>query len=141
MTERVIDWHGAPAVQISAFDISQQVAIEQMMLDNEQLLRAMLEILPVPIYIERRRDGRLLFVNVDRPKALGAQLPPDGVFVGEIEILFLHENRAADGGLSEFGVIELHAPLTVRGPAALRTSAIRRTSVSTSPLSFSLSAG
>jgi diguanylate cyclase (GGDEF)-like protein/PAS domain S-box-containing protein len=63
VTERVIDWHGAPAVQISAFDISQQVAIEQMMLDNEQLLRSMLEILPVPIYIERRRDGRLLFVN------------------------------------------------------------------------------
>jgi diguanylate cyclase (GGDEF)-like protein/PAS domain S-box-containing protein len=63
VTERVIDWHGVPALQINAFDISHQVAIEQMMLDNEQLLRAMIEILPVPIYIERARDGRLLFVN------------------------------------------------------------------------------
>jgi diguanylate cyclase (GGDEF)-like protein/PAS domain S-box-containing protein len=63
VTERKIDWYGTPAVQMSAFDISSQIAIEQMMLDNEQLLRAMLEILPVPIYIARRSDGRLLFVN------------------------------------------------------------------------------
>jgi diguanylate cyclase (GGDEF)-like protein/PAS domain S-box-containing protein len=63
VTERVIDWHGSTAVQINAFDVTSQIAIEQMMLDNEQLLRAMLEILPVPIYIERQRDGRLLFVN------------------------------------------------------------------------------
>jgi diguanylate cyclase (GGDEF)-like protein/PAS domain S-box-containing protein len=63
VTERVIDWHGVPAVHLNLFDISKQVAVEQLMLDNEQLLRAMLEILPVPIYISRRRDGRMLFVN------------------------------------------------------------------------------
>lgn len=63
VTERLIDWYGTPAVQISAFDISHQIAIEQMMLDNEQLLRSMLEILPVPIYIARWSDGKLLFVN------------------------------------------------------------------------------
>jgi diguanylate cyclase (GGDEF)-like protein/PAS domain S-box-containing protein len=63
VTERLIDWHGTPAVQLSAFDISRQIAVEQMMLDNEQLLRSMLEILPVPIYITRWSDGRLLFVN------------------------------------------------------------------------------
>ena len=63
VTERLIDWHGTYAVQICAFDISSQVAVEQLMLDNEQLLRAMLEILPVPIYITRWSDERLLFVN------------------------------------------------------------------------------
>ncbi len=63
VTERLIDWYGTPAVQMCAFDISRQIAIEQMMLDNEQLLRSMLEILPVPIYIARWSDGRLVFVN------------------------------------------------------------------------------
>jgi len=63
LTERVIDWYGKRAVQINVFDISEQMAIEQLMLNNEQLLRAMLEILPVPIYIARRSDGRMLFVN------------------------------------------------------------------------------
>lgn len=63
VTERLLDWHGSPAVQLSVYDISRQIAIEQMMLDNEQLLRSILEILPVPIYIARWSDGRLLFVN------------------------------------------------------------------------------
>ncbi|MDD2326208.1 MAG: sensor domain-containing diguanylate cyclase [Alphaproteobacteria bacterium] len=62
-TKRIIDWHGTPAVQITAFDISKQVAMEQLLLGNEQQLRGILEILPVPIYIARRRDGKLLFVN------------------------------------------------------------------------------
>jgi diguanylate cyclase (GGDEF)-like protein/PAS domain S-box-containing protein len=63
VTERLIDWYGTPAVQMCAFDISSQIAVEQLMLDNEQLLRSMLEILPVPIYIARWSDGKLLFVN------------------------------------------------------------------------------
>lgn len=63
VTERVIDWHGAHAVQINAFDITEHMAVEQNMLDSEHRLRAMLEILPVPIYISRRSDGQLLFVN------------------------------------------------------------------------------
>ena len=62
-TKRCVDWSGASAVQICAYDISKQVAAEQMMLDNEQMLRAVLDILPVPVYIARRRDGRLLYVN------------------------------------------------------------------------------
>ena len=63
MTERVIDWHGAPAVQINAFDISGQMAAEHALLENEQHLRAILEVLPYPIYITRFGDGQLLFVN------------------------------------------------------------------------------
>jgi len=63
VTERVIDWHGTPAVQINAFDISSQMALEQSLLKNEQRLRAVLEILPYPIYIARRGDAQLLFVN------------------------------------------------------------------------------
>lgn len=63
VTERVIDWHGTPAVQINTFDITQQMALEQTLLENEQRLRAILEILPYPIYIARRSDGQLLFVN------------------------------------------------------------------------------
>ncbi len=62
-TRRAIDWHGQPAVQISTFDIGAQVALEQVLLGNEQLLRSLLETLPVPVYISRRRDGRILFVN------------------------------------------------------------------------------
>ena len=62
-TERVIDWHGDKAVQINAYDISQQMAIEQTLLKSEQHLRAILEILPYPIYIAKREGGDLLFVN------------------------------------------------------------------------------
>lgn len=62
-TKRLIDWDGEPAVQISAFDISKQVEMEQIMMDNEQRLRAVLEILPVPVYIARRGDGKILYVN------------------------------------------------------------------------------
>lgn len=63
VTERVVDWHGTPAVQINAFDISHQMSLEQNLLKNEQRLRAVLEILPYPIYIARRSDSQLLFVN------------------------------------------------------------------------------
>jgi len=63
VTERVINWHGDAAVQINVYDISEQMAIEQVLLKNEQHLRAILEILPYPIYITRRDDGQLLFVN------------------------------------------------------------------------------
>jgi len=63
VTERLIDWHGDPAVQINAFDISDQMAIEHALLENEQHLRAMLEVLPYPIYITRHSDAQLLFVN------------------------------------------------------------------------------
>lgn len=62
-THRVIDWHGEKAVQITALDINAQVLLEQVLLGNEQLLRAVLEILPVPVFIARRRDGRVQFVN------------------------------------------------------------------------------
>ncbi|MDD3182783.1 MAG: sensor domain-containing diguanylate cyclase [Alphaproteobacteria bacterium] len=62
-TKRVIDWHGSKALQICAFDVTNQVAMEQLMLGNEQQLRSILEILPVPIFISRRRDGHILFVN------------------------------------------------------------------------------
>ena len=50
-------------MQTNAFDISGQMAIEHALLENEQHLRAMLEVLPYPIYITRHHDGQLLFVN------------------------------------------------------------------------------
>jgi len=61
--ERVIDWHGTPAVQINVADVSEQVAMLAELVNAEQRLRAILEVLPYPIYITRRRDGQLLFVN------------------------------------------------------------------------------
>lgn len=63
VTKRALDWHGVPAVQLCVFDITKQVLMEQVMMGNEQLLRSILEILPVPVYIARRRDGRIQFVN------------------------------------------------------------------------------
>jgi diguanylate cyclase (GGDEF)-like protein/PAS domain S-box-containing protein len=62
-TRRVIDWNGQMAVHVCAFDITAQVALEQVLLGNEQLLRSVLEILPVPIFIVRRHDGKIVFVN------------------------------------------------------------------------------
>ena len=62
-TNRVIEWGSGKAIQICVFDITEQVAMEHLMLGNEQQLRAILEILPVPVFIARRRDGRILFVN------------------------------------------------------------------------------
>ncbi len=63
LTQRAIDWHGAPAVAVTAFDISAQMAVEHALLQNEQHLRSILEILPQPIYIARSFDGQLLYVN------------------------------------------------------------------------------
>src|SRR5262249_32718586 len=58
-----IIWSGAPAVEISVFDISAQVAVERSLLRAEQHFRSVLEILPYPIYIASRETGKLLFVN------------------------------------------------------------------------------
>jgi diguanylate cyclase (GGDEF)-like protein/PAS domain S-box-containing protein len=63
MIQRVVDWHGSAAVQVMAYDISAQVEIEQTILKNEQRLSSILEILPYPIYVARRDDGQMLFVN------------------------------------------------------------------------------
>ncbi len=63
LTQRAIDWHGGAAVQVSLHDISSQMAAEHALLKSEQHLRAILEILPYPIYITRWEDGQLLFVN------------------------------------------------------------------------------
>jgi len=63
VTLRVVDWQGSPAVMLTAFDITRQVDIEHDLLNSEQKLRAVLEILPYPIYVARRSDGQILFVN------------------------------------------------------------------------------
>lgn len=63
LIERRIDWHGTPAVHISAFDINERMVVEQALMERENLMRAILETLPVPIYIARLSDARLLFVN------------------------------------------------------------------------------
>jgi diguanylate cyclase (GGDEF)-like protein/PAS domain S-box-containing protein len=63
LTERVVKWGTKDAVQWTLFDITQRVTVEQSLLESEQRLSAMLQILPTPIYIERRVDGQLLFVN------------------------------------------------------------------------------
>ena len=63
VTRRVVDWHGTPALHLSAFDISERMVVEQDLLKSEQHLRSVLEILPYPIYIAQRSDGQILFVN------------------------------------------------------------------------------
>ena len=63
ITLRVVKWPGGPAMMLTAFDITRQVELEYSLLKNEQKLRAVLEILPYPVYIARRSDGQLLFVN------------------------------------------------------------------------------
>ncbi|MCL2468879.1 MAG: diguanylate cyclase [Alphaproteobacteria bacterium] len=60
---RKIDWDEQQAVHICAFDMTPNIKLEQLLLANEQKLRAILEILPVPLCITRRSDGRFLFVN------------------------------------------------------------------------------
>lgn len=61
--KRPVKWRGHHALEICAADISKQVEMERVMMGNEQLLRSILEILPVPVFIARRRDGRIQFVN------------------------------------------------------------------------------
>jgi diguanylate cyclase (GGDEF)-like protein/PAS domain S-box-containing protein len=63
LTLRVIKWPGGPAMMMTAFDITRQVELEYNLLKNEQKLRSVLEILPYPVYIARKSDGQLLFVN------------------------------------------------------------------------------
>jgi diguanylate cyclase (GGDEF)-like protein/PAS domain S-box-containing protein len=63
VTMRVINWRGEPAVMQTAFDITKQVEFEHGLLQNEQRLRSVLEILPQPVYVARRSDGQILFVN------------------------------------------------------------------------------
>lgn len=62
-TQNLVAWRGKPAVQLSVFEITPQVAVEQSLLRAEQHFRSVLEMLPYPIYIARHADGRLLFVN------------------------------------------------------------------------------
>ncbi|MBI1273727.1 MAG: diguanylate cyclase [Alphaproteobacteria bacterium] len=62
-TRRVIDWHGTPAMQVNVFDVSDHMKTEQQLLATEQRLRAVLEVLPYPVAITRRKDGQILFVN------------------------------------------------------------------------------
>ncbi len=59
----VVDWVSGPAMMLTAYDITRQVEFEYGLLKNEQKLRSILEILPYPIYIARKSDGKLLFVN------------------------------------------------------------------------------
>jgi diguanylate cyclase (GGDEF)-like protein/PAS domain S-box-containing protein len=63
VTQRVVKWQGEKAVCLTAIDISTQMEVEQNLLETEQHLRSILEILPQPIYIARRSDGQLLYVN------------------------------------------------------------------------------
>jgi diguanylate cyclase (GGDEF)-like protein/PAS domain S-box-containing protein len=63
LTLRIVKWPGGPAMMLTAFDITRQVELEYSLLKNEQKLRSVLEILPYPVYIARRSDGQLLFVN------------------------------------------------------------------------------
>ncbi len=63
VTMRVVDWPGGPAVMLTALDVTRQAELERDLLNNEQKLRSILEILPYPIYIARRADGQILFVN------------------------------------------------------------------------------
>ena len=63
VTLRRVDWYGHPAMMLTAFDITKQVEIEHYLVKNEQRQRAVLEIVPYPIYIARRKDGQVLFVN------------------------------------------------------------------------------
>ena len=63
LTQRRTLWQGQTAVEWHVFDISDQTRTEQQLLASEQRLRAVLEVLPYPILIARRDDGRILFVN------------------------------------------------------------------------------
>ena len=63
MIQRAVDWHGTAAAQIMVYDITEQVHIEQAIAKNEQRLSSILEILPYPIYVARRTDGQIMFVN------------------------------------------------------------------------------
>jgi len=62
-TLKVVDWPDGPAMMLTVYDITRQVELEYSLLKNEQKLRSILEILPYPIYIARRSDGKILFVN------------------------------------------------------------------------------
>ncbi|MBP7253526.1 MAG: sensor domain-containing diguanylate cyclase [Alphaproteobacteria bacterium] len=63
LTERRIVWEGQPAAEWHAFDIGEQLLLEQQLLASEQRLRAVLEVLPYPVLVARQDDGQMLFVN------------------------------------------------------------------------------
>ncbi len=63
VTLRAVSWADGPAMMLTAYDITRQVELEYGLLKNEQKLRSVLEILPYPIYISRRDDGHIMFVN------------------------------------------------------------------------------
>ena len=63
VTLRAVDWPDGTAMMVTALDITQDVELEKNLLQSEQILRSVLEVLPYPIYIARRQDGQILFVN------------------------------------------------------------------------------
>lgn len=62
-TQKAVTWEGKKAIHLTAFDITSQMTMEQTLLKSEQHLRALLDILPQPIYITNQIDGKLLYVN------------------------------------------------------------------------------
>ncbi|MCL2473295.1 MAG: sensor domain-containing diguanylate cyclase [Alphaproteobacteria bacterium] len=63
VTKQLTDFEGKESVFFTAVDITSQVEMEHLLLENEHRLRSVLEVLPYPIYIARKNDGRILFVN------------------------------------------------------------------------------
>lgn len=94
VTERAIDWYGTAAVQVTGLDITAHVRTEEEMMDAEQRLRSMLEILPAPVYITRRRDGKILFVN--RKTCLLFHQSAGPLLRGKEEDFFLDEKDHAN---------------------------------------------
>ena len=63
ITQQITVFEKKRSVLFIATDITAQVEMEQLLLQNEQRLSSVLEVLPYPIYIARKHDGKVLFVN------------------------------------------------------------------------------
>lgn len=116
LMQRPVVWRGKAAVEWHVFDMSGQAKIEQQLLASEQRLRALLEILPYPIMIARRSDGRILFVN--RKTCLLLAQSAGGLLKGVIADLFV-DRKDQDGFLMMLDAIkdvrELEARLQAHG--------------------------
>ena len=67
---RVVNWHGAPAVQSTLFDITETKRIEAALRNSRETLRAVIDAVPAMISAVDV-DQRVLFVNEAQARVLG----------------------------------------------------------------------
>ena len=71
LSSRRIEFDGEHAILSALLDMSEQRQTQRRLRDSEKRFRAIAEATPYPLFIARKRDGRLLYANVAVRETMG----------------------------------------------------------------------